>query len=58
VTVREVMRNHWRLKDQREQTEFELNMLVKAGFGKWRERRSGTRGPKAVYFQLVRTPTP
>jgi Protein of unknown function (DUF3987)/VirE N-terminal domain len=58
VTVREVMRNHWRLKSQREQTEFELNMLVKAGFGKWREKRSGTRGPKAVYFQLTRASTP
>jgi Protein of unknown function (DUF3987) len=57
VTVRSVMQGFWRLKGQREQAEFELNMLVKAGFGKWTERRSGTRGPGAVYFQLTRTST-
>jgi hypothetical protein len=54
VTVRDVITYYWRLKNQREQAEFELNMLVKAGFGKWKEKRSGTRGPKAVYFQLTR----
>jgi hypothetical protein len=58
VTVRDVMRKYWRLKDQREQAEFELNMLVKAGYGKWKVQRAGTRGPKAVYFQLIKAPTP
>jgi hypothetical protein len=58
VTVRDVMRNYRRLKDQREQAEFELNMLVKSGFGKWTERRTGARGPRAVYFQLIHVSTP
>lgn len=58
VTVRDVMRNCWRLKNQRDQAEFELSMLVKSGFGRWVEKRTGTRGPKTLYFQLLRTSTP
>jgi len=54
VTVRDVITYYWRLKNQREKAEFELNMLVKAGAGKWEEAHPDGRGRPTRVFQILR----
>src|SRR5262249_43614541 len=55
VTVRDVITCYWRLKNQREKAEFELNMLAKAAFGKWEETHQDGRGRPTRVFQLLHT---
>jgi Protein of unknown function (DUF3987) len=58
MTVRDVITYYWRLKNQREKAEFELNMLAKTGFGKWEETRPDGRGRPTRVFQILRASAP
>jgi len=51
VSVRELMQFHWPLRDQRDEAERQLGVLVKNGFGKWIDDK-GSRGPAARKFQM------
>jgi len=52
VTVREVTQSFRPLRSNRDEAERQLNALVRAGVGVWKEIK-GTRGPATCEFQLL-----
>jgi uncharacterized protein DUF3987 len=52
TTVRDVMRNYWPLRDQRDKTEQMLDALVKADLGRWIDPPPRSRGQLARVFHL------
>jgi uncharacterized protein DUF3987 len=52
VSITETMQSFWPLKNQRDEIQKRYDALVKAGRGKWIERRTGARGPKTTFFQM------
>jgi hypothetical protein len=57
VSITETMQDYWPLKNQRDEIQKRFDVLVKAGYGKWIERRTGARGPKTTFLQLSPTST-
>jgi hypothetical protein len=57
VTVRDVIRCYWPLKDHREKAEQMLEQLAKTGRGKWEELRPPGRGRPTRAFRLLRAST-
>jgi hypothetical protein len=56
VGVRDLMQFHWPLRDQRDEAERQLGVLVRNGFGKWVDDK-GSRGPAARKFQMFSAST-
>jgi hypothetical protein len=56
VSVRDLMQLHWPLRDQRDEAERQLGVLVRNGFGKWVDDK-GNRGPAAHKFQMYSAST-
>jgi 5S rRNA maturation endonuclease (ribonuclease M5) len=56
VTVREVTQLFRPLKNNRDEAERQLNALVRASFGEWKETK-GARGPATREFQLLQVST-
>ena len=56
MSVREITQFHWPLRDQRDEAERQLGVLVRNGFGKWVDDK-GSRGPAARKFQIFSAST-
>src|SRR5262249_7516608 len=53
---RDLMQDYWALRDQRDEAEQQLGVLVRNGFGKWVNEK-GSRGPAARKFQMFSAST-